>query len=337
MTRIYLGHHRGIRDLRFGESNLAALRQLGEVRLNETAGPLQAAALRATAGDCDIVLADRLSGAGADFFDHAPRLVAFVRAVVDTSGVDIDAASRNGILVAAAPATFAPGVAEWIVGQMINLARGTFDYVQRYRAGQPPDLATGPRGRQLAGRSAGILGMGRIGRRLAAVLQAFDMRVLACDPHVADMPPGVETAGFDRVLQESDFVICLASHTAETQGMMNAAAFARMRTTSFFINASRGGLVDEGALAAALSAGTIAGAALDVGSGPGDVPPAALGAMRNVLATPHVAPSIDANHAQGALAVAMVAGILRGEIPAGAINPGAAHRIARCARSDGAA
>ena len=327
MTRIFLGFHRGILDLRFGSANLAALRQLGHVTLNETSNALSAEDLRKAAEDCNIVLADRLTVADASFFDNAPRLIAFVRAVVDTSGVDIAAASRNGILVASAAATFVPGVTEWIVGQMINLARGTFDFVQAYRAGKIPDLATGPRGRQLAGRTAGILGLGRIGSHLAGILQALDMRVLGCDPHAVAAPHGVERVDFERLLSESDFVICLAKHTDETDQLMNAAAFARMQPAAWFVNASRGGLVDEAALAAALANGAIAGAALDVGSSPGDAPPLELGGMKNVIATPHVAPSIDASHAQGRLAVESVAGILRGEIPVGAINPYAATRI----------
>ena len=273
MTRIFLGFHSGVRDLRFGNANLVALRQLGEVILNQTAEPLSSEALRKAAADCEFVLADRLTVADAAFFDEVPNLIAFVRSVVDTKDVDVGAASRNGILVAAAPATFAPGVAEWIVGQMINLARGTLDYVLVYRAGRIPDLATGPRGRQLAGRTAGIFGMGRIGSRLASVLLAFEMRVLGCDPHVTAMPPGVERASFERLLRESDFVICLAKYTEETHEVLDSAAFARMQRTAFFINASRGGLVDESALAAALTQGTIAGAALDVGSAKGDVPP----------------------------------------------------------------
>ncbi|MCX7143471.1 MAG: hydroxyacid dehydrogenase [Proteobacteria bacterium] len=304
-----------------------------QLALNETTEALSAAALQQAAGDCDIVLADRLTEVDAAFFDNAPRLIAFVRAVVDTKGVDIDAASRNGILVASAAATFVPGVTEWIVGQMINLARGTFDYVQQYRAGLIPDLAAGPRGRQLAGRTAGILGLGKIGGNLARILQALEMRVLGCDPHLANLPPGVGRASFDQLLREADFVICLAKHTGETDRLMNAAAFARMQRSAFFVNASRGGLVDEAALADALAQGVIAGAALDVGSAAGDTPPARLGAMHNVLATPHVAPSIDANHAQGRLAIAMVASVLRGEIPDGAINPEAASRIMPLAAS----
>ena len=327
MTSIYLGFHSGIRDLRFGEANLAALKQLGNVKLNEANTPLCSAALSEAARDCDIVLADRLTVADSAFFDNAPRLLAFVRAVVDIAGVDIDAASRNGILVAAAGPTFVPGVTEWIVGQMINLARGTFEYTLQYRAGRIPDLQTGPRGRQLAGRTAGILGIGRIGSRLASILHAFEMRVLAFDPYAETMPACVERADFDELLRKADFVICLAKHTAQSEQLMNAAAFARMQQTAFFINASRGGLVDEAALASALSRNAIAGAALDVGSAPGDLPPSNLGVMQNVLATPHVAPSIDASYAQGRQAVAMVESILRGNIPQGALNPSAARRI----------
>lgn len=327
MARIFLGFPSSVRDLRFGVDNLRALEQLGTVVLNLEPGPLDPQQLLSAAGDCDIVLADRLTEGDAGFFDAANRLVAFVRSVSDPNGVDLAAASRNGILVAAAGVTYTAGVCEWIVGQMINLARGTFAYVSAYRAGEVPDLTSGPRGRQLAGRTAGIIGIGQIGRRLAVLLHAFEMRVLAYDPHATAWPDDVEKRDLDALLAEADFVVCLAGHTVETEGIMGVAALARMKSTAFFINAARGALVDESALEQALRDGAIAGAALDVGSGSGDVPPLALGRLPSVLATPHVAPSIDANHGQGAQAVAMIASILRGELPRGALNAEAATRF----------
>ncbi len=125
----------------------------------------------------------------------------------------------------------------------------------------------------------------------------------------------------DRLLSESDFVACLAMANAQTENLMDAAAFARMRPDAFFINVSRGGLVDEAALEAALREKRIAGAALDVGRAPDQMPTPALAALPNVVATPHVGgltpPAIAA---QALETVRQVEAILQGQAPHGAVN-----------------
>ena len=329
MTRITLGFHKGVRDLRFGEENLTRLMELGEVLLNEKREAYTNAELAQAAKGCQIVVADRLTPGGADFFDNAPDVVAYIRTVTDMKNVDLEAASRNGILVTTTSATFIPGVSEWVVGQVINLSRSFFDYISCYRSGWVPDLQTGPRGRQLAGRTAGIIGLGRIGLQVARLFTAFDMRVLVHDPYLKDCPEGMENVGIEVLLAESDFVIPMAKYTDETEHMVNDAFLKAMKPTAFLVNASRGGLVDEAALEAALLNGTIAGAALDVGNGEGDVPSLRLARLPNVLATPHVAPSMDANHAQGREAIAKVAQVLAGEMPSLALNGEHATRLAR--------
>lgn len=327
MPRIYLGFHAGVRDLRFGDENLAALRELGTVVLNEETRAHSTEEMVDAARGCQIVVADRLTPGGAAFFDNAPDLVAFVKTVTDLKNLDLDAASRNGILATTTKPAFVPGVTEWVLGQMLNLARHTFDYVSCYRAGWVPDLATGPRGRQLSEKTAGIIGFGRLGRRLAEMLGFLGMRVLVFDPYVSEIPEGVENYDVQGLLSESDFVICLAKYTDETENLMDRAAFARMKPSAYFVNASRGPLVDEDALADVLRRRAIAGAALDVGSGEGDVPPLRLARLPNVLATPHIAPSMDANHAQGKQAVLQVREILAGRIPEIALNTEHASRV----------
>ncbi len=188
MARIFLGFHTGVLDLRFGGENLAALKNLGEVVLNLEDRGLTPEELIEQAGDCDIIVADRLTPGNGKFFDHAPKLVAYVRAVTDMKGIDVEAASRSGILVAAAGATFVPGVTEWIVGQMINLSRHFVEYITVYRSGVVPDIARGPKGRQLAEKTAGIIGFGKLGRNLGTVLDVLGMRVLVSDPYVDDWP-----------------------------------------------------------------------------------------------------------------------------------------------------
>ena len=200
---------------------------------------------------------------------------------------------------------------------MVDLARGVSTSVAQYRAGAPPAVIMG---RQLSGSTLGIIGYGSIGRRLAPLGAALGMAVLVSDPHVT-IGTQFQQVGLERLLAESDFVVCLAVANEMTENLMDAAAFARMRPDAFFINASRGGLVDEAALEAALREGRIAGAALDVGRAPDEMPTQALAALPNVIATPHVGgltpPAIAA---QALETVRQVEAILRGEPPSGAVN-----------------
>ena len=327
MVNIFLGFHRGILDLRFGQENLAVLKSLGNVVHNTKDRGLTVEELLESASDCKIVVSDRLTPGDAVFFDNAVHLAAYVRAVTDLNRIDIEAASRNGILVSAAGPTFVPGVTEWTVGQMINLSRHLFDYSNAYRLGIVPDLSTFPKGRQLAGKTAGLIGFGKLGKNLGVILNTVGMRVLASDPYVDHWPEDVYPTELDTLLKNSDFVVCLAKLTDETVEFMDAGVFEKMRPSAYFVNPGRGGLVDEVALERALVSGQIAGAAIDVGSGGGDVPPLNLARLPNVLATPHIAPSMDANHAQGRQAVAMVAKILDGEIPEEALNASSATRM----------
>ena len=329
MVKIFLGFHRVVLDLRFGGENLEALESLGNVILNTKDRGLTPHELIESASDCEIIVSDRLTPGDATFFDHAANLVAYVRAVTDLKSIDVEAASRNGILVTAAGPTFVPGVTEWIVGQMINLSRHFFDYITMYRSGTVPDLSRGPKGRQLSGKTVGIIGFGKLGKNLGIILNTLGMRVLANDPYGDHWPEDVYPTDLDALLKDSDFVICLAKLTDETMGFMDAGVFEKMRSSAFFINPGRGELVDENDLERALVHRHIAGAAMDVGSGDGDIPPLQLARLPNVLATPHIAPSMDANHAQGRQAVEMVAKILRGEIPEKALNAHSATRLRR--------
>ena len=179
------------------------------------------------------------------------------------------AASRNGILVTRATPGFAASVAELGLGLIIDLARGITDAVAAYRSGRAPEARIG---RQLKGATLGIIGYGVIGQHLAGIASAIGMTVLASDPYKTIDEPGIAQVSFEDLLARSDFVVCLAVATEETENLMNAAAFARMKPTAFFINLSRGNLVDEPALAAALDAKTIAGAAMDVGRAPDQMP-----------------------------------------------------------------
>jgi D-3-phosphoglycerate dehydrogenase len=156
------------------------------------------------------------------------------------------------------------------------------------------------------------------------------MRVMVSDPHVRVGDPNFTQTDLPTLLTRADFVICLALATAETENLMNAASFARMKKDAYFINASRGNLVDEAALEAALNERRIAGAAMDVGRAPDQMPSPHLARRPDVIATPHIGGLTPEAVAHQALETTrQVAAIVAGEIPVGAVNAEHAHRLAR--------
>jgi D-3-phosphoglycerate dehydrogenase len=311
----------------YGERALAGLRAVGDVRLNPHDRELTVHELVEAARGCELVVSYRGTPGFAELFDSLPELVAFSRCAIDIRNVDVAAASRNGILVTQASAGFSPSVCEWIVGAMVDLGRHVTEAAERYHAGQVP---TARMGTQLDGATVGIIGYGQIGRRLAQICVALRMRVLVSDPHAKVEDASVSPVELDRLLAESDFVVCLAIANAATENLMNAKAFGLMRRGAWFVNASRGNLVDEAALAAALDSGHLAGCAMDVGRAPDQMPTPALARHPRVIATPHVAGlTPQAIEHQSLETVAQAAEIARGRAPKGAVNAGDARRLER--------
>ena len=325
--KILLTHTPEKRANYYGDKALAALRELGEIRLHEGDEPLDEARLIAAARGCAVIVCDRATPGYAQLFAEAADLVAFVRGAVDIRTIDVEAASRAGVLVTRASPGFVAAVAELTLGLMIDLARGVSEHVAAYRAGRPPEPRPGV---QLAGATLGVIGYGAIGRRLARLGRALDMRVLVADPHVADVESGLDRVPLEDLLAQADFVVCLAVANEQTEKLMGAAQFARMKASAFFVNVSRGDLVDEAALAEALWDGRIAGAAMDVGRAPDQMPTPALARLPNVIATPHVAGLTPQSIQHQALeTVEQVRRILRGEAPVGAVNAERATRLKR--------
>lgn len=327
---ILLTHDKPERDVYYGEVALAQLRELDTVRLNESGKPLAGDAFIAAASGCAILVGDSKATADAAFFAGVPDLVAYVHGHVDIRRIDVAAASAHGILVTHASAGFGPAVAEMVVGFMIDLSRGITAFANRYRAGESPRTIISV---QLAGRAIGIIGYGHIGRHLAMLATAIGMRVLVYDPYVRlDGEADREQVSLEELLATADFVVPLAVATPETAGMINADALARMKPSAFLINVSRGDLVDEAALEQALERRQIAGAALDVGNAPFQMPLPRLASRPDVLATPHIAGvTHEANQHQALETVRQVKAIMAGEIPPGALN--ADHATRRRARS----
>jgi len=329
--KVFLTHTDAAFPRYYGERPLAALRQHAEVVRNTTGRVLEGAALAEAAAGCQVIVADRATPGQAATFAAAPDLVAFLRCAVDISTIDVPAASQQGVLVTHATPGFTEAVAELGLGMMLDLARGISEAVVAGRAGQAPQ----PRqGRQLTGATLGLIGYGRIAQRLGKLGQACGMRVLAYDPHVPGFDEGVTGMPLEGVLAEADFVVCLAVASPETANMMNARSFGLMRKGAFFVNLARGGLVDEAALEAALDSGHLAGAALDVGSAPDQMPPLRLARRPDVIATPHIGGlTREATEHQAMDTVRQVAALAEGRLPEGAANAEAASRLERLRRA----
>ncbi len=318
MARILLTHSPEARELYYGPRALAGLQALGEVTLNETDEPLAGKALIEAARDCDLIVSYRQSPALADLFASAPKLMAFLRCAIDIRNVDVAAASKAGVLVTQASAGFVASVAELVFSLMIDLARGITTSASTYHGGEVPRARMG---RELAAATLGVVGYGAIGRRVAELGRAFGMRVLVTDPYSKADAAGIEQMPLDRLLAEADFVVPLAVATAETENLINEATLAQMKPGAYLVNVSRGNLVDEAALERALDSGRLAGAALDVGRDPDQMPTPRLARRPDVIATPHIGGlTLPAIEHQSMETVAQAGEILNGRVPRGAVN-----------------
>ena len=312
--KILLTHSPEARALYYGERALAGLKALGEVVLNSKANSLEGEDLIATAADCDLVVSYRQSPGPAALFERLPRLVAFLRCAIDIRNVDVPAASKAGVLVTQASAGFVTSVSELVIGFLVDLSRGITRHATAYHQGRVPPAFMG---RELKGSTLGVIGYGQIGREVVRVAKALGMKVLVNDPYVK----GVEQTSFDDLLARSDYVVPLAVATKQTENLMNAAAFSKMKKGAFLVNVSRGNLVDEKALEVALASGHLAGCALDVGRAPDQMPTPSLAARADVIATPHAAGlTLPAIEHQSMETVAQAAEIIKGRAPKGAVN-----------------
>lgn len=318
--KILLTHANEMRRQFYGESALAALQALGEVRLHQHDEPLRPEELIAAARGVDVIVSDRMTTGPAEVFANLPELKAFLRVAVDIRNIDVDAASHAGVLVTRADPGFMQSVSEMAIGYMIDLSRGISRSVMAYRAGQKPEIHMG---RQLAGSTVGIIGFGSIGRCLADLTAKIGMSVLVHDPHATVSDERFAQVDLDTLLAESHYVVCLVVANEATENLMDASVFGRMRPDAVFLNLSRGNLVHDADLVAALKQGRIAGAAMDVGRAPDQMPLPEIAALPNVIATPHTGgltpPAIEA---QAFDTVEQVAALARGEVPAGAVNAG---------------
>ncbi|HKU47418.1 MAG TPA: hydroxyacid dehydrogenase [Burkholderiales bacterium] len=312
--KILLTHSPEAFALYYGERALGELRQAGEVKLHHGAAPLEGEALIAAAQDCELIVSYRQSPAPAQLFERLPRLVAFLRCAIDIRNVDVAAASKAGVLVTQASAGFVTSVAELVLGFLVDLSRGITRSAHLYHHGRVPGASMG---RELKGSTVGVIGYGAIGKEVVRLCKALGMRVLINDPYAKE----IEQVSLDELFKQSDFVVPLAVATAETENLIDSKALEKMKKGAYLINVSRGNLVDEAALEAALDSGKLAGCAMDVGRAPDQMPTPRLAARHDVIATPHTAGlTLPAIEHQSRETAAQAAAIVRGEVPRGAVN-----------------
>jgi len=218
----------------------------------------------------------------------APRLRVVGRTGVGVDNIDLEAARQLGVTVVTAPEASTTGVAELTLGLMLALARDIPAADAALRRGEWPKASM--IGSELEGKTLGLVGFGRIGRAVAARAAAFGMSLLAFDPYLDDdaiRAGGAEPASLETLLAGSDYVSLHLPLTAETRGVFDRSAIARMKPGARLVCAARGGLIDEQALHQALAEGRLAGAALDVFA---QEPPRDLALLQHprLVATPHL-------------------------------------------------
>src|SRR3954453_22329758 len=251
--------------------------------------------------------------------DLGPVVVGATRG--DPTNVDVPAATERGVPVLHAPGRNADAVAELTVGLVFAAARPVVPADGAVRAGETYRDGTIPyqrfRGWEVAGRTAGIVGYGAIGRAGAGGLEGLGMRVIAFDPYAAEA-----TYPLDGLLAEADVVSMHAPVTPETMQMIGEKQFAHMKPGAIYLNAARAALHDVEALVDALRSGHLAGAGLDHFEGEVLPPDSPLAKLPNVVLTPHIGGAsynVEANHAQ--MMADGIAAILAGEKPANCVNP----------------
>lgn len=218
------------------------------------------------------------------------RIIARTGVGVDPSRVDLEAARELKIWVTNQPGSNAVSVAELVFGQMIALVRHTHEADRAVKADRWSEYLKYI-GTELAGKTIGVIGLGNIGMRVALRARAFEMSLCVTDPYVPESHVtslGGSWMGLEDLLARADFITIHCPLNRETRNMIGPKQIARMKQTAYLINAARGGIVDEGALCAALREKQIAGAALDVIA---EEPPARdhpLFKLDNVLWTPHL-------------------------------------------------
>ena len=240
------------------------------------------------AGDYEAFVVRSRTKIDRQVLEKATRLRLVARPGTGLDNVDVDYAKSRGVSVVNSPESLVEGVAEHVVLFMLALSRKLVRGDTGMKAGKWEKNSL--MGRELRGKVLGVVGLGRIGRRIAEIAKTLGMSVLFYD--VVAIPPevvsglGAKVVGLDELFSAADYVTLHVPMTLDTAHMVGASRLAQMKPTAFLINTSRGGVIDEDALASALREGRLGGAALDVFEK--EPPSGAILTAPNTILTPHI-------------------------------------------------
>jgi len=306
---------------------LAAVADIVEIRADTPAE------FAAGVGDMDAIITSWGLRIDRQVVEALKKCVVIGVGSVGVDMVDIEAATAAGLVVTNVPDVFIEEVADHALMLLLDVARMTPLMARMARDGTwyqaRPILSRSPR---LLGQTLGLFAFGNVARCTARRAKSFGMHVIAYDPYVSELEitaAGVEPVGFNELLERSDFLSIHAPHNAETHHAIGAEALARMKPSAAVINTARGPIIDEPALVAALRAGALAGAGLDVLEQEPPAPDNPLLTMDNVVVTPHVASATTRMRPETRRRAAReVAMVLRGRWPMSCVNPTVLPRVA---------
>jgi D-3-phosphoglycerate dehydrogenase / 2-oxoglutarate reductase len=291
------------------------------------------ASLPSELADADALVIRSATKATAALLEKAPKLRVIGRAGVGVDNVDMDAATRRGVLVMNTPGGNAVSVAEHTIALMLGLARAVPQANASIQAGKWEKSAFS--GTEMRGKTIGLVGLGRVGTEVARRARGLEMKVVAYDPFVTPAVAReveVELLPLDEVLKQADVVSLHTSLSGSTEKMIDAAAIAKMKKGARLVNCARGELIDEAALAEALKSGALAGAAVDTFA---TEPPknSPLVGLPNLIATPHIAGSTAEAQEEVGTAIALqirdylADGVIKNAVNMPALSPDQYRRL----------
>ena len=287
--------------------------------------------VQAAARQCDAMMAFMPDSVNEAFLAECPHLKIVAAALKGPDNFDINACTRRGVWFTLVPDLLTVPTAELAIALLLGITRRVLEGDDHVRSGEFRGWRPELYGSGLSGRTAGIIGMGAVGRAIAIRLSAFGVRVIFADPREVTLPRGVvaEQVDLDSVIKQSDFLMPLTHLNRDTFHMIGARTLAMMKPGSYLINVGRGSLVDEAAVAAFLAAGQLAGYAADVfemedwavESRPREVNPILLADRNRTLFTPHIGSAVDEVRQEIAMEAALnIVDVLQGRRPRGAMN-----------------
>ena len=311
---------------RLPEEVMGVIRKEHHVEAHGEDRPMERQGLLGLVGDRDGLLCMITDRVDEEVLDRAPQLKMIANLAVGYDNIDVAAATVRGILVSNTPGVLTDATADITFALILATARRVVEGDRRTRAGEfrfwaPLQFL----GREVSGKTLGIIGLGRIGKAVAKRAQGFDMQILYHSRRRLEVSEenrlGVSYADFNGLLEQSDFVSLHVPMTHETRHLIGLRELGAMKPSAYLINTSRGPVVDEPALLEALRGGRIGGAGLDVYENEPSVTPG-LTELKNVVLLPHVgSATIETRTRMGLKAAENLLAGLRGKRPPDCLNP----------------